>query len=151
MTEYHQQVTEMRTASEETIGSEIIQQDMELERLEHLVVQVPKVNTHITHQETQLRATDAENRDTSVQGAQYQRYIATYAEHRTTAPGLAEDITAPTTAHLTAAAAQNTTPQPPHLKVRQTDCSHQQERARRYILQYQELLTTQIQQISQQL
>ena len=141
----------MRTASEETIGSEITQQDMELERPEHLVVQVSKVNTHITHKETQLHATDAENRDTSVQGARYQRYIATYAEHQTMAPGLAEGITAPTTAHLTAAAVQNTTPRPPHPKVRQTDCLHRQEQARQYILRYQELLTTQIQQILQQL
>ena len=144
-------MTEKQTASDETIGSEITQQDTELERPEHLVIQVSKVNTHITHREKQLHATDVENRDTSVQGAQYQRCSATYAEHQTTAPGLAEGTTVPTTAHPTAAAALNTTPQPPHLKVKQMDCLHQRERAPQYTPQYQELLTTQIQQISQQL
>ena len=127
MIEYHQQVTKIQTASDETIGSEITQQDTELERPEHLVVQVSKVNTQITHREIRLHATDVENRDTSVQGAQYQRCIAIYAEHQTMAPGLAEGTTVPTTARLTAAAAQNTIPQPPHLKVKQTDCLHQRE------------------------
>ena len=142
---------EIQTASDETIGSEITQQDTEPERPDHLVVQVSKTNTQIIHRETQLHATGVENRDTSVQGAQYQRCIATYAEHQTTAPGLAEGTTVPTTAHPTATAAQNTIPQPPHLKAKQMDCLHQRERARQYTHRYQELLTTQIQQISQQL
>ena len=37
----------MRTANDEIIGNAITQQDTELERLEHLVVQVSKANTHI--------------------------------------------------------------------------------------------------------
>ena len=51
--EYHQQVIEIQPASDETIGSEITQQDTEPERPDHLVVQVSKTNTQIIHRETQ--------------------------------------------------------------------------------------------------
>ena len=109
------------------------------------------MNSHITHREIQSHATDAENRDTSVQGVWYQRYTVAIAEHQTMVPGPAEGTTTPTTAHQTATAAQNTTLRLPHHKVRRTDCLHPQERAWQYILRYQGLQSTQRQRISQQL
>ena len=121
------QATETQTANEETIGNKIKQQAMELARLEELVVQVSKMNIHSTHREIQSRATDAENRVTSVQDVWYQRYTAPFAEHQTMVPGLAEGTTLQTTAHQTATAVQNTIPRLPHHKAKQTDCSHLQE------------------------
>ena len=82
------------------------------------------MNTHITPKEVQSHATDAENRDTSGQGAWYQRYTAISAEQQTMAPGPAEGTITPTTAHQTATTAPNTIPWLLHHKVRQTGCSH---------------------------
>ena len=44
MTEYRQRATEILTWSDETLGNETTHQDTELERPDHLVVQVSKVN-----------------------------------------------------------------------------------------------------------
>ena len=140
------QATGAQTVTLEMIGTKAMEQDTDPTQLEHLVVQVSKMNTHNIHREIRSHASDAENKDISTWRASYQRYTATTAEHQTTAQKLVKDTTTPTAAHQTAIAARATTQHHPQHRPAQTDCSHPRKLAPQYSLPYQK--STQKQQTS---